>query len=51
MLDNTGHIADFSAGNNNSALFKFETKMTGGIGHDGTKDVKIMILLKYLSKF
>ena len=30
-------IADFPADNNNSALFKFKTKIAGRAGNDGTK--------------
>ena len=32
-------------------LFKFKVKFTGQTGNDGTKDVEIMVPLKYLSKF
>ena len=31
--------------------FKFKAKVTGQTGNDGTKDVEIMVLLKYLSNF
>ena len=31
--------------------FKFKAKITGQTGNDGTKDVEIMVLLKYLSNF
>ena len=34
-----------------SALFKFKSKMTNQIGNDGTKDLQIMVPLKYLSNF
>ena len=45
-------IVDFLADNNNSsAPFKFKTKIAGRIGNNGTKDVKIMVPLKYLSNF
>ena len=33
-------IADFPATNNNSALFKFKTKIAGRTKDDGTKNVK-----------
>ena len=36
---------------NNSALFPFKQKITGQIGNEGTKDVDIIIPLKYLSNF
>ena len=49
FLDNNDDIADFPADNNNSASFKFETKIAGRIGNDGTKNVKIRVPLKYLS--
>ena len=44
-------IADFPADNNNSASFKFKTKISDGIGDDDTKNVKIKVPLKYLSNF
>ena len=50
FLDN-GAIADFSANNNNSASFKFKTKIAGITGNDGTKSVKIRVSLKYWSNF
>ena len=51
FLDNNGAIADFLADNNNSASFKFKTKIAGRSGNDGTKNVKIRVPLKYLSNF
>ena len=41
----------FPANNNNSPSFKFKTKIAGRTGSHGTKDVKIMLPLKYLSNF
>ena len=35
----------------NSASFKFKQKMSDSAGDDGTKNVEIMVPLKYLSKF
>ena len=35
----------------NSAWFKFEQKIAGSAGDDGTKAIKIIVLLKYLSNF
>ena len=35
----------------NSALFKFKQEITGTTGVHGTKKVKIMVPLKYLSNF
>ena len=51
FLDNNGAIADFPADDNNSASFKFKTKIADRIGNNGTKDVKIRVPLKYLSNF
>ena len=39
--------ADFPADNNNRASFKFKTKITDKIGNNSTRDVKIMVPLKY----
>ena len=41
----------FLPDSNNSALFKFKTKMGGGRENDIPKDVKFMVPLKYLSSF
>ena len=38
-------------GNNLTDSFKFEAKITGQTGNNGTKDVEIMVPLKYLSNF
>ena len=46
---NTNDIA-FDA-NNLTDSFKFKTKITGQTGNDGTKDVEIIVPLKYLSNF
>ena len=37
--------------NNTSTSFKFKQQITGQTGNGGTKDVEIMIPLKYLSNF
>ena len=37
--------------NNLTDSFKFKEKITGQTGNDGTKDVEIMVPLKYLSNF
>ena len=50
-LDNDGNIIDFSNGNNNTASFKLKQKITGQSGKCGTKNVEIMVPLKYLSNF
>ena len=39
------------AENNTTDLFKFKAKITGQTGNDGTKDVEIMVPLKYFSNF
>ena len=41
----------FSADNNNIAWFIFQANIAGIIGNDSKKDVKIIVLLKYLSSF
>ena len=51
FMNNNGAIADFSADNNNISSLKFQTKLAGRIGEDGTKDVKIRVSLIYLSNF
>ena len=56
------YCKDISARNNNNNIinfteenltdsFNFKVKFTGQTGDDGTKDVEIMIPLKYLSNF
>ena len=50
-LDNNGNIFDFPADNNNSNSFKFKQQITGKTGNGSTKDVEIMVPLKYLSNF
>ena len=52
FLDPNGAIADFPADSDNSVLFKFKTKIAGRIEENvDTKNVKIRVPLKYLSKF
>ena len=53
FLNNNGAIANFPdiADNNNSAPFKFKTKIADRIGNYSIKVVKIMVPLKYLSNF
>ena len=51
VLDTNGEIIDFPANSNNSVSFKFKHKITGQIGNSGTKDVEIMVPLKYLNNF
>ena len=49
--ESNGAIVDFPADSNNSALFKFKTKIAGTIGNNGRKEVKIRVPFKYLSNF
>ena len=48
--DANDEIINFDA-NNLTDSFKFKVKITGQTGNDGTKDVEIMVPLKYLSNF
>ena len=50
LVNNSGVIVDFTA-NETSDLFNFKEKITGQTGNDGTKDVEMMVLLKYQSTF
>ena len=49
-LTDAGAIANFHAANN-SALFKSKQIITGKIANGATKDIEIMVPLKYLSIF
>ena len=49
-VNNNGAVVDFNEANDTGS-FKFKIKMTGQTGDDGTKDVEIMVPLKYLSVF
>ena len=51
VLDNRNNIIHFPANNNNSISFNFKQQITGKTGNGGTKDVEIMVPLKYLSNF
>ena len=48
--NNNNAIVDF-ADNNLTDSFNFKVKITGQTGDDGTKNVEIMVPLKYLSNF
>ena len=50
-MTDAGAIKNFPVDNNNSASFKFKQKITGVTGANGTKDIAIMMSLKYLSNF
>ena len=49
-LTDAGDIANFHPADN-SVLFTFKQKITGVTDGDGTKNVEIMVPLKYLSNF
>ena len=49
-VDDNNAIVNF-AENNLTDSFNFKVKMTGQTGDDGTKNVEIMVPLKYLSNF
>ena len=49
-VDNSNAIVNFTD-NNLTDSFNFKVKITGQIGDDGTKNVEIMVLLKYLNNF
>ena len=52
VLDNNNNnIIDFPANKNSSISFKFKQQITGQTGNGSTKDVEIMVPLKYLSNF
>ena len=48
--DANDEITEFRR-NNTTDAFKFKAKITGQTGDDGTKDVEIIVPLKYLSNF
>ena len=49
-LNANDEITEFTGGNTTDS-FNFKAKITGQTGDDGTKDVEIMVPLKYLSNF
>ena len=50
-FNNKSNINDFPDNNNNSISFKFKLQITGQAGNGGTKNVEIMVPLKYLNNF
>ena len=48
-LDNNNNITDFPNNNNNNS-FKFKQQITGQTENGGTKNVEIMVPLKYIPK-
>ena len=49
-VNNNNAIVHFTE-NNLTNLFSFKVKMTGQTGNGGTKDVEVMVPLKYLPNF
>ena len=49
-VDNNNAIVNFEEDNLTDS-FNFKVKITGQTGNDGTKDVEIMVPLKYLTNF
>ena len=49
-LDANNYISDFHAYNNNSSRLKFKQQMIGEAKNGGSKNVTIMVSLKYISK-
>ena len=49
IINNDGNIVDFPD-DPDTASFKYKLKKWSN-GYEGTKDVQIMVLLKYLSNF
>ena len=50
IINNDGNIIDF-LDDPDSVSFKYKQKITGQTGDNGTKDVQIMVPLKYFSNF
>ena len=50
VTNDAGAFIDFTA-NDDTDSFKFKLKLTDKTGHDGTKNLEIMVPLKYLSNF
>ena len=49
-VDNNNAVVNFTE-NNLTESFNFKVKMTGQTGDDGTKNIEIMVPLKYLRSF
>ena len=50
-LNVNGAIVDFNEDDTATRLFNLKVKLTGVTGNDGTRNVEIMVPLKYLSNF
>ena len=51
MIKNSITIFNFAQNNFTDSLFTFKAKMTSQTVNNGTKDVEIMVPLKYVSNF
>ena len=49
-VNNNGNVVEFNGANATNS-FNFKAKITGQTGDNGTKEVEIMVPLKYLSNF
>ena len=50
-VDANDAVTDFTEANATTYSFNLKVKLTGETGDNGTKDVEIMVPLKYLSNF
>ena len=50
-VDNNNNVIVIFTDNNLTDSFNFKVKITGQTGNDGTKNVEMMVPIKYLSKF
>ena len=50
-LDNNDLVVDCPADDNNSSSIKRNEKITGKTESNGTKDIEIIVALKYISNF
>ena len=51
VVNGNGAIVDFNVGNATTRQINIKVKLTSQQGHNGTKTVKVMVPLKYLSNF
>ena len=49
--DDDGEITDFTEASTTTDSFNYKVKLTGQTGNNGTKNVEIMVPLRYLSNF
>ena len=50
-VNDNGRITDFNEANATTDTFSVKEKLTAQTGNNGTKNVEIMVSLKYLSNF